>query len=459
VVAVAAVLALCVPGVRRLVVQDSWISGFAPDSEFYRATQYFNQRFFGTHRLLLVLDTEPLDARTAITGADLRYDALSLPGDLLADPEAAVGCSIVVSRRGSEGPSGPDVAYRPRFWGSMVESAKREDGRIVVATPPIHGSALFLLVPSPRETLDVTLRSHPLALPAVLRRIEGLERFVRGHERHAVGGVLGPPDHVVAAEFVTSDRQAEFRRIPSDAEHVRWLWDAIERVRGPERRREVVDPKLRRGLVTVFMRNANYVDTDRLMAAVRSYEREHLHPARTRLEFAGDVAVSQTLIQAIVHSQVRSILGSLVGILIVTAVLFRSLGWGIVCMLPAGVAVAVTFAALGWTGTPLGVATSMFAAMVLGVGVDFAIHLVERYRLELAAGADRESAIAAALAATGPPITANALALALGFGLLMLSRVPANAWLGAITMVSLVACLAATLVVIPGLLRLGPRPK
>jgi len=126
-------------------------------------------------------------------------------------------------------------------------------------------------------------------------------------------------------------------------------------------------------------------------------------------------------------------------------------------MLPAGLAVAVTFAALGYTGTPLGVATSMFAAMVLGVGVDFAIHLVEGHRQRLARGDSAESAIAEALAATGPPIVANALALALGFGLLTLSRVPANARLGAITVVSLLACLAATFLVLPALLGLRAR--
>jgi predicted RND superfamily exporter protein len=190
------------------------------------------------------------------------------------------------------------------------------------------------------------------------------------------------------------------------------------------------------------------------MEAVRGFERERLRPAGITLEFAGDVAVSQALIEAIVRSQVRSILGSLAGILLVVALLFRSFGRGLLCTLPAGIAVAATFAALGWTGTPLGVATSMFAAMVLGVGVDFAIHLVEGHRLRRARGDAPDAAIEGALAATGPAITANALALALGFGLLTLSRVPANARLGAITVVSLLACLAATFLVIPALLRL-----
>jgi len=455
--AVAVVLALMAPGWRRIVVQDSWISGFAPDSDFYRDTQYFNRHFFGTHRLLLVLEAERVDARALVTSADLGRGELRLPGGLLGHPERAVGCSITVSRRGEAAVVVHAEAYRPRSWGSLVESATPESGRIVVRTPLAHGSPAFLLMPAPGETLEVAIRSQPFALPGVLRGVEELERFVRGQTACAVGGVLGPPDHIVAAEFVTSDRLPESRRIPGDPERVRWLWNALTQTLGPERVREIADPTLHRGLVTVFLKNANFVDTARLMEAVHGFERERLAPLGIRLEFAGDVAVSQALIEAIVHSQVRSILGSLIGILIVTAVLFLSPGWGVVCMLPAGLAVAATFAAMGWTGTPLGVATSMFAAMVLGVGVDFAIHLVEGYRQRVARGAGPESAIAETLAATGPAIAANALALALGFGLLALSRVPANARLGAITVVSLLACVAATFLVIPALLRLGAR--
>jgi predicted RND superfamily exporter protein len=66
-----------------------------------------------------------------------------------------------------------------------------------------------------------------------------------------------------------------------------------------------------------------------------------------------------------------------------------------------------------------------------------------------------EPAIADALAATAPPIVVNALGVALGFGILVLSRVPANARLGAVTLVSLLACLAATLLLIPVLLRVA----
>jgi len=448
--------------IRQVVVQDSWISGFAPSSAFYRSTQYFDQQFYGTHRLLLAIDTGHIDLKGALPAADLRDEMILFPDSLVADPAWLVGCSLAVTvRMRSPAPPGPPgvglvpATRGPAYWSSVVENAARGGGRIAVTTPLYHGSARFLLMPAPSETLDFVLRSQRLALPAVVMALDSLEQFVRAQGRYAVGGVLGPPDYIASVEYMMSDRSPGSRGVPSDPDRVRWLWSALRQVLGSARVREIVDPSLERGLITVFLKNANYRDTAQLMAAVRDYERTHLTPQRIRLDFAGDVAVSQALIEAIVRSQVGSLLASLLGVLAVIAILFHSVSWGMFCMVPAGIAVAATFAMMGLTAMPLGVATSMFSSMVLGVGVDFAIHLVHRYRESIRGGVRHEAAVQDALAATGPGILINALAVTVGFGILMLSQVPANAQLGAITVVSLLGCLAATLLVIPALLRVA----
>jgi predicted RND superfamily exporter protein len=85
--------------------------------------------------------------------------------------------------------------------------------------------------------------------------------------------------------------------------------------------------------------------------------------------------------------------------------------------------------------------------------VDFAIHLMERFRRARTCGADLKAAIADATGATAPAIIIDALAVALGFGVLMLSQVPANARLGGLVVLSIVICLVATLVLLPALLR------
>src|SRR5262249_46654188 len=160
--------------------------------------------------------------------------------------------------------------------------------------------------------------------------------------------------------------------------------------------------------------------------ALRDYERRNLAPQHMSLSFAGDVAVSQALISAIVQNQVGSLAGSLIGVLAVTVFVGRSLRWGLICVIPCALAIPLNFAMMGWLAIPLGVATSMFSAMTLGIGDDYAIHLVERVRLALhtpTTTADHgsrpviNSALSEALPAAGRAIVVDALSVALGFGI------------------------------------------
>jgi hypothetical protein len=111
---------------------------------------------------------------------------------------------------------------------------------------------------------------------------------------------------------------------------------------------------------------------------------------------------------------------------------------------------------MGWLGVPLGVATSMFCAITLGVGVDYAVHLLAAHDRARRAGADRPGY--AALAAAGPAIVSDAAAIGLGFGLLAASRVPANARLGMLVALALGTACAFTLLGLGGALA-APRRR
>ena len=163
----------------------------------------------------------------------------------------------------------------------------------------------------------------------------------------------------------------------------------IGNVRGVDRRRELMDDALRRTVVTVLLKGASFQRTAAVIAAVRDLERRELAPVHGRADLAGDVAVSQTMIPAIVRTQVGSLLLALAGNLLIVVLLFRSLRAGVVTLLPSALAVAWTFGLMGWLGIPLGVATSMFCAVTLGIGVDYGIHFLERFRAAEAAGAAR----------------------------------------------------------------------
>lgn len=438
--AAALVVVLAADGVRRLRVQDSWIDGFAAGSDFARATRWFDEQFLGSHLLQLALEAEAPSLEGEIDEKALDTFELGVDAPAELDPARLADAWIRVFGLGE----------RPREWRTWCESARREGGRLLLTMPQRRGSARFLLQPQAGDRLGYEIRSEPFTSPAVLDRIAALEAFVEGLP--GVGGVLGPARYLETVGFMIRPDDPESRRLPEDPVTARNRWSNYGRMRGEERLAQLVDGGRRRALVTAFLEGSNYVDTRRLMEQVRGYADIHLEPYGIRLGFAGDVAVSEATIEAIVTTQLRSLLLSLAGIFVVAAILSRSAKRGFYCLIPPAFAVLVSFAAMGWLAIPLGVATSMFAGMTLGVGVDFAIHLLARHGRVCRQGLRGEEAAAAALQTTGPAILIDACAVALGFGVLVFSQVPANARLGGLLTASVLGCLVATVFAVPALL-------
>lgn len=432
----AVLVLLSLDGVRRVDLQDSWVDGFAPASPFARSMRRFDQDFHGSHILQVVVETSPVHEAGEVEGSRVGDRFLALPPLPGIEPESLLGSQITLR--------GPD-----RRWFSWVESARLEGGRLVLGWPVNGGSPRFWLEPGPGDRLRWELDLEPLAVPATLARVQDLEAFLAGQP--GVGGVMGPASFLETAAFFTAPDRPGSRKLPESPDDARILWNNSERVLGEERLRRVVDAGHSRGLATVFLKGSNYEDTRRLMAGLRAWEKRNLAPHGLRLGFAGDVAVSQALIGAVVSTQVESLALSLLGIFAVTAWLARSASRGLLCVVPAALAVLFNFAAMGWLGIPLGVATSMFAAMTLGVGVDYAIHLLARLEKVREAGLEGAAALARALAETGPAILIDSASTILGFAVLLLSQVPANHRLGGLLTVSLLVCVVATLVVVPAL--------
>ncbi len=462
VLAMALIVVLAAPwGVRRIVVQDSWIDGFSPSSEFRQATDAFNEAFLGMHILLLQADAGHGHISGSLDEEHVNHHTLSLPGTVADDPSVLTGQHIrihAVSESEHAGKEGErEARYRDRTtWisdAAFEEAAAAKDPRVVVTLPPQVGSPKLTMQAAKAKQLEYEITPKRFLRPSLIGRMSAMAGFIRGLEAYKVGGVIGPADYIRTTNLIARALKEESRRIPPTPERVRWLWAQYERIRGADRIHQIVSADYDRAITTIFLTDANFVDTARLMDAIRDYEREHLEPEGVELSFAGDVAVSQTLIKAIVKTQTRSLVISLVGILIVASLLGRSVTFGFLAVVPCALAVLVNFAVMGLVGMPLGVATSMFAGMTLGIGVDFAIHLLERYRRARSTGLDVEPAVRDAVAATGPAIMIDAVAVALGFGILTLSQVPANARLGGLVVLSIIGCLAATLLLLPAMLR------
>jgi predicted RND superfamily exporter protein len=444
-------VALTPLGLRRLVVQDSWIDGFDPTSEFRRTTEHVNAQLFGMHLLLVSFDA-PKVLTATVPASAFSPGAIALPAGLTDTPAMVEGSSITICLTNAPGTGTTSNA----LWGSHIQLTLKGGASLTARIPPEDLPPAFWEAIAKAGMARLEIAAHTHVRPDVIRSIGDLGAFIRQRSLYAVGGVLGPLEYLTTSRFMVRPDDPEARRLPDDAAEIKLLWDYYRLARGRHHLHEVLDTNYWQSLTTVFLKDANFVDTARLMNDIRGYEREHLAPLGVKLGFAGDVALSQSLIHGIVTTQMQSLFWSLLGILLVTALLGGSWRWGLYCVLPSAVAVLIKFAVMGWAGIPLGVATSMFAAMTLGIGVNCAIQLLESHRQVRAAGAPASEALARALALTGPPALINTIAVSLGFAVLMLSQVPANARLGTLLVLGLVNCFVVSLLILPVMLHWSP---
>ena len=117
--------------------------------------------------------------------------------------------------------------------------------------------------------------------------------------------------------------------------------------------------------------------------------------------------------------------------------------------------------ALGLTALTVGhlnLLTSSMIVILIGMGIDFGVHLLTRVREERKLGVDSATATRVAMTGTGPAVITGALTSAAAFAAMLVTDFRALRELGMIGALGLLAVLAATFVVLPFLLgRAGTR--
>ncbi len=193
---------------------------------------------------------------------------------------------------------------------------------------------------------------------------------------------------------------------------------------------------------------------DDLEVALRAADSE------ARAVLTGSAITRHEQLRAITRALFVALPISVLLCLLLGALFMRSLRLGAVSIVPILVVVGWLYAFMHLAGYGINVVTATIGAVSIGIGIDFAIHFIMRYREELERVPDRLEAVEAAGAGTGAALTASALSSIVGFAIMALAPMPMFATYGFLTAVMIAMALLATLAVLPGLLMLvGSAPS
>ncbi len=180
-----------------------------------------------------------------------------------------------------------------------------------------------------------------------------------------------------------------------------------------------------------------------------------------RVQFTGYPALVVDEMKIIQRDMFTTTILALVGIVCIFMLVFRVIRQAVLAnsALLVGLLWTVAFTVVVYGGFNL--ITSLFAAILLGLGIDFGIHIIARFNEARGRGEEPKVAVESAIMGVGPGLLTGALTTATAFYTTAISEFTAFAELGVIAGTGMLFMLIAALGILPAMLVLkpGPMPK
>jgi len=288
--------------------------------------------------------------------------------------------------------------------------------------------------------------------PDVLRKIERTQEYLDSFP--TINHPTSIVDLLKLLNQALWDGDPEFYTIPDTREAVAQQL-LLFTMQGGSGLDSLVSYDYQQALINAQMKTLDAQELANVIRAVEDYvAAEFGSDPQLAVTVTGTPKVMMRLMDRYVQTQISSLATSTVGVGLIVILLMGSVSLGLLCLIPLAFTVAVNFGVMGFAGIPLDAVTSIIASLAVGLGIDYAVHYVSRYRLERAAGKSFDDAIMAAGTTSGRAIFFNSAALIFGFLVLVFSRYfRAIGIFGYLMALTMVTSSLATLAIIPVLLR------
>lgn len=330
----------------------------------------------------------------------------------------------------------------------------RKDSELVIANDFINdkfsgGIKLHVIVDGKN---DGALKSLP-----VLQAIDDLQQHVE--KLPYVGDSLSVVDYLKSMNKTMHAGDASYNTLPeNDAQVAEYLF--LFSISGrPDEMDEVVDFNYRQANITVMIKTDHTQALRVIIDDVKRYTAERFGTLNVDVNLAGSANNSYLWADMLIDSQTGSILFSKVAIAALAVLLFRSLWLGFLVVVPVTLTTLLIAGVSGFAGIPLDVSTALAAGVAIGVGVDYAVHYLYRYRAVRDEQLPHADATRETLRTVGKTIVANAIVVTAGFAVLFFSRFPPHQKLGYFVAAYMVVSCLVALWLLPLALRVFPRPR
>jgi uncharacterized protein len=254
--------------------------------------------------------------------------------------------------------------------------------------------------------------------PKVLKGIARLQSFLE--DEPDVGKTQSIVDLIKRMNQAMHADDPNFYRLPDSRELIAQYLFLYSLSGDPQDFDSFVDNDYRRASLWTFIKNDSTTNADKIAKRARTIIAESFPPGVT-VQMGGSLGQVIALNDVIVSDKFRNMAQMAAVVFVLGAIAFRSLLGGLFVVIPLCAVMVANFGLMGWLGTSLDISAMTSAAMAIGIGADYEIYLLFRFREELARGGTVLAATRASLLTSGKAILLVALSIIGGYAVLQAS--------------------------------------
>jgi uncharacterized protein len=421
----AGVFVFSIVGITQIEINDNPTRWFKSDHRIRVADEVLNHHFAGTYDAWLVLDrTETID------GAAL---AERLANPLATSPESTREIWREIA-------PGDDELLDGERLDALMSAL---DDRLFDAAPEDMDALEALLA----EVEAIASSTRYFQQPEILRWIATLQDDL------AASGLVGKsnalPDLVKTVNRELVSGNAEDFRIPDSVAGVAQALLQFQSSHRPQDLWHMVTPDFGRAVVWLQLTSGDNQDMTAVLRHVDAFLDANPPPEGMAVRWAGKTYLNVVWQDAMVKGMVGSLAGAFVAVLIMMIVLFRSIGFGLLAMLPLTITITFIYGLIGWMGKDYDMPIAVLSALTLGLSIDFAIHFIERTRESLAKHGTFSACMVEVFEEPARAISRNAIVIAVGFTPLLLAPLVPYITVGVFLASIMAVSAIVTLVLLP----------
>ncbi|EON91764.1 transporter [Marinobacter lipolyticus SM19] len=285
--------------------------------------------------------------------------------------------------------------------------------------------------------------------PFVLRNMGELQKFMAAQPE--VGGSLSVSDVIPSVRSVLWEGNPRHLELGADRRENGELLYMYTSGSDPGDMARFADPQYQDAALTFYFRDHKGETIRTAIARVKEYVEQN-PIAEGEYQLAGGLIGTLAAVnEVILVGQVESIALALLVLVIFCAIAYRSTVAGLFFMVPVVLANTVTFSYMAWQGIGMNISTLPVAALGIGLGVDYAIYIVDGIREQLHKDSDLKKAIVNSLRTAGKGVLITALTLTASVVLWWASSLRFQADMGILMGIWLFVSAVSALLIVPSM--------